>query len=71
MRVEEELRKEERVRGVKELKEAENCGGIKDYWKKNEKKGSKLQIASLKYGVIEFYILKFQNLDFISDDIWI
>ena len=45
MRVEEELRKEERVRGVKELKEAENCGGIKDYWKKNEKKGSKLQIT--------------------------
>ena len=48
MRVEEELRKEERVRGVKELKEAENCGGIKDYWKKNEKKRGKLQIASLK-----------------------
>ena len=38
MRGEEELRKEERVRGVKELKEAENCGGIKRLLKKKKKK---------------------------------
>ena len=54
---------------LKSLRKLKTVEALKTIGRRMKKKGGKLQIASLKYGVIEFYILKFQNLDFISDDI--